>query len=327
MAGLNRSIQIIKWGRNNGMREIKQTEILLESGTNELEIMEFTIAGQVFGINVAKVREIMMSSPVKPMQKSHSVVEGIFKPRSEVITVIDLAAYLGLPPSENPEHDIFILTNFNNMNFAFHVHGVEGIDRVSWKEIRKPDKIIFGGEEGVATGIAQFEGRLITILDFEKIVAEISPQTSIQYSDLEQLGERHTREDSPILVAEDSMLLSKMIIESLHRAGYTNTIKTDNGQEAWDYLCEAKTSGDPIRDHVACLVTDIEMPMMDGYRLTKLVKEDSVLKDIPVVMFSSLINDVIREKGKQLGADEQISKPEIANLVLVIDRLTANKTE
>ncbi len=317
----------MRWGRSNGMREIKQTEILLESGTNELEIMEFTIAGQVFGINVAKVREIMMRLPVKPMQKSHPVIEGIFKPRGEVITVLDLAAYLGLPPSENPDHDIFILTNFNNMDFAFHVHAVEGIDRVSWKEIRKPDKIIFGGEEGVATGIAQFEGRLITILDFEKIVAEISPQTSIQVSDVDKLGERQTREDKPILIAEDSMLLSKMIVESLHRAGYVNTVKTDNGQEAWDYLCEAKTSGDPIRNHVACLVTDIEMPMMDGHRLTKLVKDDSVLKNVPVIMFSSLINDAMREKGKQLGADEQISKPEIANLVEVLDRLTADKGE
>lgn len=303
------------------MTPVKQTEILLESGTNELEIMEFTIAGELFGINVAKVREIMMVTPVKPMQKSHPDIEGIFKPRDELITVIDLARYLNLPPSENGNKDIFIVTSFNNLNFAFHVHTVVGIDRISWTKMQKPDKIIYGGDEGVATGIAEFENRLITILDFEKIVAEISPNTGIQYEDLAQLGERKRSEKS-ILIVEDSMLLSKMIVESLHRSGYANTIKTDNGQEAWDFLTEAKTSGDPIEHHVACIVSDIEMPLMDGHRLTKLVKEDSVLKTIPIVLFSSLINEEMKIKGRQLGADDQISKPEIANLVSVIDRLT-----
>lgn len=303
---------------------IKQTEILLESGTNELEIMEFTISGELFGINVAKVKEILMACPVKPMQKSHPDIEGVFKPRDEVITVIDLSKYLGLSVSENPDYDIFIVTTFNNLDFAFHVHSVVGIDRVSWSMMRKPDKIIYGGEEGVATGIAEFEGRLITILDFEKIIAEISPQTSIQFEDLEKLGDR-VRREKPILVVEDSMLLSKLIIESLHRSGYVNTIKTDNGQEAWDYLCEAKASGDPVSEHVACIVSDIEMPQMDGHRLTKLVKEDPALRDIPLILFSSLINETMKLKGQELGADEQISKPEIANLVTVIDRLTGEE--
>lgn len=302
------------------MADFKQTEILLESGTNELEIMEFTIAGELFGINVAKVREIMMETPVKPMQKAHPVIEGIYKPRDEVITVIDLAKYLGLPPSDPNNRDIFVVTNFNNLNFAFHVHTVVDIDRISWTKMQKPDRIIYGGDEGVATGIAEFEGRLITILDFEKIVAEISPQTGIQYEDLEKLGQRH-RSDRPILVVEDSMLLSKMIIESLHRSGYVNTVKTDNGQEAWDYLQEAKTSGDPIENHVALIISDIEMPQMDGHRLTKLVKEDPIMKKIPLILFSSLINEEMKIKGRELGADAQISKPEIANLVHLIDSL------
>lgn len=300
--------------------EVKQTEILLESGTNELEILEFVIDGQLFGINVAKVREIMKWQPIKAMQNAHADVEGVFKPRDEVITVLDLAKYLHLKPSESNERDIFIITHFNNLNIAFHVHSVVGIDRVSWTMMQKPDPLIYGGEEGVATGIAQVEDRLLTILDFEKIVAEISPSTGIQYADLEKLGHRVDRSD-PILIAEDSMLLSRMIIESLHRAGYVNTIKTDNGQEAWDFLCELKESGDPIHEHVACLVSDIEMPQLDGHRLTKLVKDDPQLKQIPVILFSSLISEEMRIKGKQLGADEQIGKPEIAKLVSIIDRL------
>lgn len=297
-----------------------QTEILLESGTNELEILEFTIAGQLFGINVAKVREIMKRAPVTPMQNSHPDVEGVFKPREDVITVLNLARYLGLEESSDMERHIYIITEFNNLHCAFHVHTVEGIERISWKQIKKPDDIIYGGGEGVATGIAECRNHLITILDFEKIVAEISPKTGIQYDDLKKLGNRADR-SAPILVAEDSTLLSKMIVESLHRAGYVNTIKTDNGQEAWDFLQEIKESGDPLHEHVACVITDIEMPQMDGHRLTHLIRGDDILKALPIILFSSLINKEMRIKGEELGADAQISKPEIANLVTVIDRL------
>ena len=216
------------------------------------------------------------------------------------------------------------MTHFNNLNFAFHVESVVGIDRISWNEIKKPDRAIYGGEEGVATAIAEYKKRLITILDFEKIVAEISPESSIQSDSIEKLGKREER-DKTILIAEDSMLLAKMIIECLHKAGYRNTIKTDNGQEAWNYLEEAKASGDPIKSHVSCIVSDIEMPLMDGHRLTKLVKTDEVLKEIPLILFSSLISDAMRIKGQQLGADEQITKPEIGTLVEIIDRLTEKR--
>ncbi|WP_458863804.1 chemotaxis protein [Acidaminobacterium chupaoyuni] len=300
---------------------MKQNEILLEAGTNELEIMEFTIGGEVYGINVAKIREILQMMPIKPMQKAHPDVEGIFKPRDKVLTVISLASYLNLPASENPERDLFIVTNFNNQDFAFHVHSVVGIDRISWAQMKKPDAVIYGGKEGVATAIAEYDGRLITILDFEAIVADISPETGIQLSDIEAMGARG-RSTKPILIAEDSMMLSKMIVQSLHRAGYENTIKTNNGQEAFTFLSEIKESGDEIKSHVACIISDIEMPLMDGHRLTKLVKSDAVLKNIPVILFSSLISEEVRIKGEQLGADEQITKPEIAKLVGVVDRLT-----
>ncbi len=265
-----------------------------------------------------------MAQEVKMMPNSHEVVEGVFKPRDEIITVIDLGKYLNLPKSQNNSRDMFILTHFNNLNFAFHVESVVGIDRISWTEIKKPDRVIYGGDEGVATGIAEYKKRLITILDFEKIVAEISPESSIRSDSIDRLGKREIR-DKTILIAEDSMLLSKMIIECLHKAGYKNTVKTDNGQEAWNYLEEAKLSGDPIKDHVACIVSDIEMPLMDGHRLTKLVKSDAVLKEIPLILFSSLISDEMRIKGNQLGADEQITKPEIDRLVEIIDRLTETK--
>lgn len=297
-----------------------QTKILLESGTNELEIMEFTVGGELFGINIAKIREIMRAQETKKMPNSHNFVEGIFKQRGEVITVIDLAKCLNIERSENKSHDIFILTHFNKLNFAFRVESVVGIDRVSWEDIKKPDKVIYSGEDSVATAIAEYKDRLITILDFEKIIADISPETSITLDRLDELGDR-VESQKKILVAEDSMMLSNLIIGFLHKSGYKNTVKFNNGKEAWDYLTEAKNSGLPISNYVSCIVSDIEMPLMDGHRLTKLIKTDDELKHIPVILFSSLISDELRIKGQEVGADEQITKPEIVELVNIIDRL------
>ena len=257
------------------------------------------------------------------MPHAHPAVEGIFKPRDTVITVVDLPEYLYGDGGEKKPKDLFIVTNFNKMNIAFRVHTVVGISRISWKDIQKPDKTVSGGKEGVATGIAQCGADLVTILDFEKIVAEIAPETSIQMSEIDQLGQRN-RSDARILIAEDSVLLSKMIEEALHKAGYVNTKMHYNGQELWDYLSSLKGSPD-LHEQVSLIITDIEMPQMDGHRLTKLIKDDRELNGIPLVIFSSLISEEMRRKGKELGADEQLSKPEIGMLVKVIDHLLERK--
>lgn len=301
------------------MLEEDKKGILLESGTNEIEVMEFTINGSLYGINVAKVKEILVSEPVKPMPHTHPAVEGIFKPRDTVLTVVDLPKYLMGVEGEKGPKDIFIVTNFNRMNIAFRVHAVVGISRISWTDIQKPDKTVAGGDEGVATGIAQCGKDLVTILDFEKIVAEIAPETGIQMSEIDHLGKRG-RSDAWILVAEDSVLLRKMIEEALHKSGYVNTRMFPDGQALWDYL-ETLRDKENLDDFVSLVITDIEMPQMDGHRLTKLIKDDRVLRTIPVVIFSSLITEEMRIKGKQLGADEQLSKPEIGHLVRVIDDL------
>ena len=295
------------------------TEILLESGTNEIEIMQFTIFGELYGINVAKVREIMMADKVKPIPHSHEAVEGIFKPREILMTVINLPKYLTGKVDDAKERDLFIITNFNKMDIAFRVHTVVGISRISWEDIHKPDKTITSGDDGVATGIAQCYGNFVTILDFEKIVAEIAPETSIQVEEIDRLGDRIARDHS-IILAEDSILLTKMIKDSLIRAGYANIKNFNNGREAWEYLLSVRDEPD-FDDRAALLITDIEMPEMDGHRLTKLVKDDEVMKKIPIIIFSSLINPEMRIKGKQLGANEQLSKPEIGRLVQVMDQL------
>lgn len=300
-------------------RSAGDTGILLDSGTNEIEIMEFTIGGDTFGINVAKVKEIMRNSTVKMMPHAHFAVEGVFKPRDILLTVINLPKYLGFDDTVDKSKSLFIVTSFNHMNVAFRVDTVVGINRISWQDIEKPDRTIYGGSEGVATGIAHCKDHLITILDFEKIVADISPETSIQVSDVTRMGER-VEDNHPIVIAEDSMLLAKMILECLHQAGFTNVKKFDNGEDAWKYL-NGLPKDQNLLDMVSCVITDIEMPQMDGHRLTKLIKSNDFLKAVPVIIFSSLIDEQMYKKGQELGANAQLSKPDISQLVQILDGL------
>lgn len=294
------------------------TNILLENGTNELEVLEFTLNNNHYGINVAKIREILSYQPVTPIPNAQPQVEGIFMPRDAMITVISLKKCLSLD-IEGEQKGLFIITNFNKLDLAFHVDEVIGIHRVSWADIIEPDSTINAGEDGVSTGVIKLGDKLVIILDFEKIVTDISPDTGLKVSDIETRGERQ-RCDSPILLAEDSPLLSKLITDCLKKSGYTNLNVNPNGKEAWDKLQQYKKEG-TLDEHVHCIITDIEMPIMDGHRLTKLVKSDSELKNIPLIIFSSLVNEEMRRKGEALGADAQLTKPEIGQLVDTIDQL------
>lgn len=298
------------------------TNILLESGTNELEVLEFTIAGNHYGINVAKVREILPMTKITPVPNSHPCIEGIFMPRDTIITVINLVRALDFPENANSSNDMLIVTNFNNLNIAFDVEQVLGIHRVSWKDIVKPDATVNAPGAGIATGIIKKLESLIIVLDFERIVEEICPETSLRMSEIAELGERE-RNNIPITIAEDSPMLQKLVTDALTQAGYTNLHVYANGQEAWDSLQELKKNNG-VDYGVRCIITDIEMPQMDGHRLIRLVRSDEALKHLPIIVFSSLINEDMKRKGERLGADAQISKPEIGQLVACIDNLIVN---
>ncbi len=293
------------------------TKILLENGTNELEVLEFELDGNAYGINVAKIKEIIPYQKVTPVPNSHPSIEGIFMPRDTMITAIDLKNCLQRGVSE--EGGLFIITNFNMLDIAFHVDAVKGIHRISWEQIIKPGATVSTSEDSISTGIVKLDNRLVIILDFEKIVSDINPETGLKVSEIDDMGARE-RSNVPILIAEDSVLLNKLIVDSLKKAGYDNLIHTQNGQEAYDVIQTCKADG-TLKEHVQCVITDIEMPLMDGHRLTKLIKSDDATKDIPVVLFSSLVNEEMKKKGEALGADAQLSKPEIANLVRIIDDL------
>lgn len=293
------------------------TKILLENGTNELEVLEFELDGNAYGINVAKIKEIIPYQPVTPVPNAHPSIEGIFMPRELMITAIDLKNCLQRGVSS--PGGLFIITNFNKLDIAFHVDSVKGIHRVSWQDIIKPGATVSSADESISTGIVKLDGNLVIILDFEKIVTDINPETGLKTSEILELGDR-TRSDVGILIAEDSVLLNKLIVDSLKKAGYTNLITTQNGQEAYDIVQDCKENGN-LDEHVKLIITDIEMPLMDGHRLTKLVKNDPATENIPIIIFSSLVNEEMRKKGEALGADAQLSKPEIGNLVRTVDSL------
>ena len=302
-------------------------KIMLESGINELEVLEFLVGDHHYGINVAKIQEIISWHPVTPMPNTHEYVEGIFMPRDKMISVIDLRRCLGFEPHKVGEKSgLFFITNFSGLSTAFHIDEVLRIHRVSWENVHLPDTTAAAGEADLATGAVQIEGHLTVIIDFERIVSTINPETAIKVSEMEEYQARRDRSRSPILLAEDSRMLSKLIKGCLNQAGYTNVITNVNGQEAWDQLCAFDSNGN-VLDKVHCIITDIEMPQMDGHMLTKQVKDHPVMKNIPVIIFSSIINDVVYKKGKDVGADAQLSKPEIGKLVELVDGLVEKYEE
>lgn len=297
-----------------------QTDILLDSGTNELEIILFNLNDSVFGINVLKVREIINAELVTKIPNSHENVEGIIRLREEVIPVVDLAKVLNMKPSDNPENDKFIISELNQIKIAFRVHHVSRIHRISWEQIEKPTELS-AGDQAYAIGIIKLEDQMPILLDFEKVVVEIDPHSGVNVDRLTVLGPRE-RSTKKIIVAEDSAILRELLKDTLAEAGYENVTFFENGQDAWEHL-KGLANDESIEptEEVNLIITDIEMPQMDGHHLTKKIKEIPRLSEVPVVIFSSLITNDLFHKGERVGASAQVSKPEIVSLVENIDKL------
>lgn len=292
--------------------------ILLESGTNELEIVEFEVAMNKFGINVIKVKEIIQPIPVTFVPHAHPNVEGIIQLRGEVLPVVDMLKVLGITTPRNPQQK-YIVAEFNKQRVVFHVDNVTQIHRISWDQIEKPSDMYHGGTSQVI-GVIKQNDQMILLLDFERIMVDINPESSISIESVKKLGKRE-RSEKKIVIAEDSPLLRKLLHDTMDEAGYGNVEFFENGRDAYEYLEGLVSDGSDISEHVQLLVTDIEMPQMDGHHLTKKVKTHQNLQKLPVIIFSSLITDDLRHKGDQVGAEDQISKPEIAELILRVDQL------
>lgn len=292
--------------------------ILLETGTNEFEIVEFTVGKVNYGINVAKVREVINLVPVTQMPNSHHYVDGVFTLRGRVMPLVNLPRCLGNEDQESSSKNI-IVSELNNYFVGFLVNEVSRIHRVSWSVMEPPPSVT---NSDMVVGIIKMGEKIVILLDFEKIVADINPQINVKLTTIPQSSDdmKELRKTKKIMVAEDSKMLRDLLISTLHDSGYLNVTAYNDGKEAWEALSAIVDSGAPIEEKIHMLITDIEMPQMDGHHLLKRVREDRTLHKLPVVIFSSLINEEMRRKGEAIGADGQISKPEIAQLIEIIDR-------
>lgn len=298
-------------------------EILLESGTNELEIIEFSIDeampdGTVYtghyGVNVAKVLEIIRMPDVTEMPDASSpAVMGAFNLRSRIIPLVDLSCWLGKDRAQSEEK--VIVTEFNEVTTAFMVSAVNRIHRLSWEEVEPPDAHLTEFSNGSITGTVTMDGRIIFLLDLENVVADLNPALGLKLDCVDSCN--NTGFTYKALIADDSAMVRTMLKSQLEKAEF-QVETVINGRECWDRLEDYKRvveSGErELTDILQIVISDIEMPSMDGHNLTKRIKEDPLLSKLPVVLFSSLISDKLRHKGDAVGADDQITKPEVGQL-------------
>ncbi|HBM4237213.1 TPA: chemotaxis protein CheV, partial [Listeria innocua] len=291
--------------------------ILLQSGTNELEIVTFTVGENLFCINVLKVKEIIHPLEVTPVPDSNPAIEGVSQVRGEIMPVVNLARVMKLPEIE-PENTKFIITELNQMKIVFRVDEVHRIQRISWEQIEEPEKLSIGLEE-LAVGIVKLDGNLVLLLDYEKIIYEISGNADFAVTGEDRITRKVNREEKTIFIAEDSQMLRQLLEDTLHEAGYTNLQFFANGREAQEHIFKLlKEQKEQTFENVNLLITDIEMPQMDGHHLTKVIKEDEIGRELPVVIFSSLITEDLEHKGAGVGADAQVSKPNIHQLINIL---------
>jgi len=310
-----------------GMNHAGKTDILLESGTNELEIVEFAIDGNLYGINVAKVREIIRyPEKVTHIPDSHPSFEGIANIRGRIIPIINLQRHLGTAVTTDKASCYIIISEFNKTMVGFCVNSVARIHRLSWGQIESPNGLL-ATDEGCVVAIVKFDDRMVLLLDFEKITADINPESGLRAEtdiDLDKGNPNLDRSSKTVLIAEDSNYIMKIIVNKLKGAGYQVYTASD-GQKAWDYLTSIVNDSNfkTINDHVNIIITDIEMPQMDGLHLIKNIKSHDRLRNVPCVVFSSLINEEMSLKCKSVGADAEISKPELGNLVELVDGIAS----
>lgn len=305
---------------------MSRTNILLEAGTNELEIVEFYLEEYsdnsdipykgYYGVNVAKVLEIIRMPKVTELPEvQNPCILGAFNLRSSIIPLVDLNLWLGKKSIETDEPPKTIVTEFNGVTTAFMVSGVNRIHRISWEEVESPNKYVAVASNNTVIGVVKLEGRIIFLLDLEKIVASLNPALGLRLDDLGEDYDRSVRHRA--LIVDDSALIREMLSDLLQKASF-DVETAVNGKDGWErlqaYKEKAEATNTKIQDYVQVVVSDVEMPVMDGHSFTKRIKEDSVLKELPVILFSSLITDKLKHKGDAVGADDQISKPEVTYL-------------
>ena len=295
-----------------------EKDILLESGTNEVEILVFQVGSYALGINVAKVREILPAQKITRLPKAHKSIVGCFTLRDNVVPCVSLHSHLNETATHAPDESTIILTEFNQYQTAFVVDAVERIHRVSWEHVLAAPSVVTRAATPV-TAVTTINDRLITMLDFEMIADQVSEKAN-------RVGavpnpQKLPREELRILLADDSATVRQAMSETLHRSGYTRLTTFENGEQAWNWIQKRLQETGDVTQIADMLVSDVEMPQIDGFHLTKNIKNHPELRNLYVLLFSSILTEDNRNKGAAVRADAMITKPELDRVVEIADEL------
>jgi two-component system chemotaxis response regulator CheV len=297
------------------------------AGTNKLELLLFTLGTdartkrkETFGINVFKVREVMRTPPVTAAPEMPEAVQGMVSLRGILVPVVDLGKYAHV--DEDEPREIMIVTEYNGRTQGFLVQAVDTILRLDWAQMKVPPEMLTARMGGLVTAVTELaDGRLVMLLDVERVLSETSHyDDELLFKDIKPIG----REDATVVFADDSSVARRQVQRTLEAMG-VNFVAAINGKQAWEELqklaAHAAALGRPVREVVSLVLTDIEMPEMDGYILTKNIKNDPRFAGIPVLMHSSLSGMSNQQLGRSVGVDEYVSKFEPQQLAATITRL------
>ncbi|MCC6534805.1 MAG: chemotaxis protein CheV [Burkholderiales bacterium] len=300
------------------------------AGTNKLEILLFTLGRdldsgrtETYGINVFKVREVMRAPAITRAPDMPAAVAGMVSLRGVLVPVVDLAQCAGLSTEANGK--VMIITEYNGRIQAFLVGAVDTILRLDWSAMKVPPEMLTCKTAGLVTAVTELaDGRLVMMMDVERVLADTTDAASndLMYRGIAPLG----IPDRTVLFADDSSTARKQIVSTLDAMDVRH-IGAHNGRQAWDALQRiahhAASSGKPVSDFLQVILTDVEMPEMDGYMLTRMIKSDQRFRAIPVIMHSSLSGGSNEHLGKSVGVDEYVSKFEPQRLADTLGRLLA----
>ncbi|MEO9525526.1 MULTISPECIES: chemotaxis protein CheV [Marinobacter] len=290
-------------------------------GKNRLELLMFRLRGrQMYGINVFKVKEVLQCPKLSSIPNSRSVVRGVAHTRGETIPIIDLSMSIGLPgiPQEELANSFVIITEYNRKTQGFLVTGVDRIMNMNWEDILPPPK--GAGNDVYLTAVTKIDDKLVEIIDVEKILSEVSPlKEEVTEAVLSKSAGREPA-NLPVLVVDDSSVARRQMERCLTAIGMDVVAKND-GKQAYEYLKEITSDGSKAGDHLALIISDVEMPEMDGYTLVTKCKGDPALSGMFIMLHTSLSGVFNRAMVQKVGADDFMAKfspDELAERVMEI---------
>ena len=275
-------------------------------GQNRLELLLFRLNGrQVYGINVFKVKEVLQCPKLTSMPGSNAVVRGVAHVRSNTISIIDLSLATGGPALKDLSTAFVIITEYNLKTQGFLVGGVERIVNMNWSDIHSPPKGT--GREHYLTAVTEVDGKMVEIIDVEKILAEVAPMNEEVTEGLIDEGLKQRAANRKVLIVDDSMIARKQVMRCLEGVG-VEVVALNDGLQAWQHLQGIADAGERVQDHYLMMISDIEMPEMDGYTLTSSVRGDARMSGFDIVLHSSLSGVFNKAMVEKVGADDFIAK-------------------